>query len=709
MVQERGRRATVVVMLLFARAAAASLALIACSSPPVEPPPPPTPCEPGTRPAVALPRGECAELSGAFVARQVGHPGRAIEIDVRVEQRSAPAARDFGHCLTLGDANGRPLPTCTQPRPAEGAVTAILMAPPSDAAGESAALAVLEELLAARPPGERAALSRWGASVEALDTFTTDRARTLERARGGLGVEAGTLAPAASAWTLVADDLRAAGGDARAWLRALIVLAPSRTLAEVPAPAAPDAIVTLALAASWPEPALDRFTSASELSSVIDAHVAAGFVGIGHCGDGRATNLVLSLAGGTSSAFELRESTTDEVGGECDEWRTARGERDYPRRIELIFDDAQRAAYQARLAASDRLDFDLSIRLGDAAPVPARAHLRGANSLFCERRSYVVDLQGPLGRAVLPGSSTDELILIALCLDPYYVNYPTGYQVLQELGLFPLEWGLVELVLDGQSRGVYVVLENFDDELRRDHPRLRSVVRRRNDYGGAEPELEWAEGGDAAGALATYEAILGSTGTLSGPELEGYLREHLDLDMYLRWNAAMVALQNGDHIDELFFYASQSRTASGQPVDYFSFMGWDPDDNFAACHYGGSWSIVDPNELLYCTEGNLEHRVLVDPHVYELFAGELEAVLARLDEARFAAITARTEQMLLPFFEDPAIVAASIELHALDPAATTPAGAQAAIRGALERMRAAHASWRATLLERAAAYRASAP
>jgi hypothetical protein len=427
-----------------------------------------------------------------------------------------------------------------------------------------------------------------------------------------------------------------------------------------------------------------------------------GYYGLAACAGKQAE---LSV-GEQTHRVELDELAPELAQGDCDLER-AQAPLAPTSRVEFTFSPAQRAVFDQRIRERDKTSFELSVRWHDGlVPVTARAHIRGQSSLDCTRKSFAVDLEGGAERPFLPGLSSDEFFLISMCLDEAYINQTTGDRLSRELGLFPFELKIVELVVDGKTQGIYLMLPQPSDGLERKvGPLLASVIRRNIDIDDKPAELDFARD-DETQALADYDQLVASLEALSGEALLEEARSRMDLDQFLRWIALMTLLRNGDYVDELFFYASDRASGEGSVAPYFSVFGWDPDDLFSTCHHGGRFAITDPHGLLYCAEGLLEHRLLADPLVYAHYVDVLEQVLGHITEQRFAATLEQSTQDALTMLARDDLRAACAELFGSHPERATREGAEAFVRAAAAQLRKDFAAQRALLLQRITEYRA---
>ncbi|MCA9600540.1 MAG: CotH kinase family protein [Polyangiales bacterium] len=631
--------------------------------------------------------GDCEDVEGFHAVRTLAQP-RGTEVDIALHGTLDPEL-DYSACI---DATGS-----AWRRSFEGSLSMLLIRPTKGVSTE-ALLDAVDAYLAKRPADEPVGALLWTSTVRSIDIPTTNRSRTRTRIASALA-GAGT---AGAANAVPPDAIRmtaASGGHAESTHRALVVLAPNGGGAlDRPAQTGdPGAFVEQITGNAT------LVTAAEAAAEAVDTSIARGFYGVGVCTEEATTRIT---AGGDSLDVAIPELPWEfERGPGCDPDFTALGAFPFADRVELSFASAEdRATYDARLKANSKSEFAVQIRWHESLPpTRASANLRGQSSLKCARRNYSVNLRGDQGRPFFPHMASDEFYLISMCLDEAYINQTTADRVMQNAGLFPLDWKIVEVTVDGVTQGAYMMLEKNDDTLEDTIPVLDSVVRRRTDIDDKAPELEYARGSESA-ALAEYASIVDDLDGLEGEVLLDALDAKMDFEQFLRWIALMSVLENGDYIDEILFYATDSTDGAGATL-FYSEMGWDPDDIFSACHHQGQFAIVDPHGLLYCAEGVLEHRVFDDPVVYARYVDTLETVLDEVNANSFGAALDQTLDELLPRFDDASIAAAMIELKKIDEAAGTPETSKAIITAAADRMRADFDA-RATLLrERIAAYR----
>ena len=351
----------------------------------------------------------------------------------------------------------------------------------------------------------------------------------------------------------------------------------------------------------------------------------------------------------------------------CRPEQIASGKRRYPERIQFSFSQDQRRVFDQRRDAESAKPFPLSVGIGDARLVRATAHLRGRSSLHCGRKNFMVNLAGRQARYLLPGAADDRFYLISMCMDDRYYQQYTANQLAADLGLFPLAFRFVELVVNEKSWGIYLLLEHPLRALQGEYARVSSIVRRRFDPFKIPPTIKVPQGGSIDDpALETYGELMRPPKSLRGGELIDWIEQRIDLDQFLRLVALHTLLKNGDWVDEVWFYGDEVMR-EGKQDQYYHVMAWDMDDLDHRCHLGGKYIWKDPFGLTHCIEGRFEKRILADGQIFSRYVDILADLLSRFranDSVREAL--GKTWADLQPFLEQPQIIEAMEELNRED-------------------------------------------
>lgn len=574
------------------------------------------------------------------------------------------------------------------PAELEPGVTLLLVRPGSPEARLQYEQAI-RAFIAARPPTERIALWAWGESLVQATDFTTRRERLNQQVDRIYRVSGDPLA-VPEAFEQALSIVRRVEAPNMRGPRNLVLVAGDSVSAEMPGgpqEAVVQFVVPGRVANELGSGRAVAFDDAGELEAALlqvserlDAHAEKAFYRIGICSDtSDEVGAELSAGSGRTLDILLGPSLPEEREGECDSARIVESVREGVHTVRLMLDQEQLAVYEQRLqdivdlvveyqlptvmgqlrlitegygTAKDR--FDLRVALAPSGEgVQATARFRGQNALFCNRKSYTVNLSGPETRHFGENSGANEFYLIAMCQDPTLFKGFMGYTVYREYDLFPLLARYVELRFNEQTQGVYLLVEKREEELLRDSGRLRGVVRRRYE-GLVEPGVEYAAG-DPQALLAAYDEL--NAVQVPDDELADYLAERMDIDQYLRWVAINSLLQNADTLDEVLFISTESIDAGGRPSDYFRLMAWDPEDIQGACAPVLE-PFQDPHGLVFCQEAAFERDILARPGIYARYVSILKELLQELTPERYRAVLDAAGEQLFPLLERDGVAAA---------------------------------------------------
>ena len=116
---------------------------------------------------------------------------------------------------------------------------------------------------------------------------------------------------------------------------------------------------------------------------------------------------------------------------------------------------------------------------------------------------------------------------------------------------------------------------------------------------------------------------------------------NLDLEQYLHWRAFNSLVQNGDSIDELFYY---ERREHPQVPGRLQLMGWDFDDVQQEPAHPND---VHRDPLMWAAEGELDRQIISNPVLYARYKTVLAGVLGeRLSEERLDSELISVEQKI---------------------------------------------------------------
>lgn len=595
-------------------------------------------------------------------------PGRGVQI--AVELSPAGMGVDLPKASLIGP-NGQSIEALVQRPSPEPGMTALLIVPALDPSVHAQRLAAAKALIEGLPAEETVLVFIARDTPVLLADRSADRAHALQRLaeivpEGGWNASAllsGTRAQLA--------DCGVKAGFLSLY-RSLVVV--GENASDDPALVV-DPIQTFSLNADM---APDQ--AASDVLAQMKAR-RDSIVRIGACaGLDEDAPFTLKL-GETSTLLDAPAPIEHLLNQPCQAEEASFDDYPYPYQIDLAFSPDERVIYDDRIAQNSDEPFRTSLKLGHGTLIGTEAHLHGQGSLFCERKSLTIHLDGK-SRRLMPGVMDDHFFLVSMCLDERYFGQVYGDRLLSSLGLFPARVRYVRLKIDGQNQGVYLMVERPEDAVRQNLASPFSVIRRRYDSQGEPAEVKHPEDPVLMSqALSAYDELASIALNAPASDIEKELDARLDLDGYLRWLAAYSVLKNGDFIDEAFFYASAENGALFHRV-----MGWDLDDLNEPCHNGGFDAISDTCSLTYCAEAQLDQALIRSPEVYQRYLQALSHVLAVLTPEKLQNTMNDVKNELFQIVSDDETCAALVEMVSENPAAVKVGAAQADISAHMKAM-----------------------
>jgi hypothetical protein len=267
---------------------------------------------------------------------------------------------------------------------------------------------------------------------------------------------------------------------------------------------------------------------------------------------------------------------------------------------------------------------DMELAIEGGPPFRILSRVRGSSSANVARKSLSLRLFS--SQHFVDGINLRRFLLINLYADPTGFQNRWCFHMLNELGLYMGYHELAAVEFNAESQGLYMLLERPEDAIRRTYPDAVSVFRRRTDH--FQPKyLE--PGTDAWEAVRALEEC---HTTDDFKEQERCYERTLDLEQYFQWRVFNSLVQNGDSIDELFYY---ERRADPPSPGRLQIMAWDFDDIQQEPAHPDQ---VYPDPLMWAAEGELDREIISNPILYARYAAALRGLLnERLTEERLVA------------------------------------------------------------------------
>ena len=272
---------------------------------------------------------------------------------------------------------------------------------------------------------------------------------------------------------------------------------------------------------------------------------------------------------------------------------------------------------------------DAVVQFGDRSRQPAVISMRGRGSLKMENKpNFRVRLTRK--EAFTEEIEIKSLYLMNMQFDKAEYLMAWSYGLLRELGLFHLYNRYVRVIVNGESLGIYLLVEPPSDGIRRPSPKTVTIYRRR------EPSLftrEWKDSVPYSDESLDLLTELNQQEQPSGT-LEAY-RNAINIDQYMRWLAINSILRNSDHIDEVFLYEVRSDKDRPEPLQL---MAWDYDD------IGSRTQKRDHHDdpLLWSALGDIDRNILHDPELFSHYKSILRDMLIEVPASRLESTMRET-------------------------------------------------------------------
>ncbi len=334
------------------------------------------------------------------------------------------------------------------------------------------------------------------------------------------------------------------------------------------------------------------------------------------------------------------------------------------------------------------IDDDMYVQINGQRIKVLSVASRGQTSIRDKRRNLTLRLSKSIN---YQGRRTKKILLSSMASDDHYLSNRIAYGLMSDLGVYHLPNDYADFRVSdrahtiGQTQGLYLVTPSPKEVVRKDldaiwSARILGKLFERDPESGrfnwvGRPVIEVEDQNNKCSNCSDRVARLfelykdNSTSALKGPELFAELQTIFDMDQMFRWLALNRLLRNGDFADEFFFYTDDQ----SKP---FRLLGWDNDDlRKDKMHVFSRWSLaanrvmtllgarrIATDSLIYNYGFVLFKIVAKDPFVL----GKYHDAFARLildleDQNTIAQTLARVKSEITPYFDDPQILARSID------------------------------------------------
>lgn len=258
-----------------------------------------------------------------------------------------------------------------------------------------------------------------------------------------------------------------------------------------------------------------------------------------------------------------------------------------------------------------------------------------------------------------------KFILSAGAQDALLIKNRLGYSMLASLGLMYLPQELVEVRLNNESQGLYMLTQDVASRAL-SHYKVDGLFRRRyNDEFEEKAFQKDITINDKINALENLNDIHFKAKNLKGQARLNFLTSKMNLTNYLKWLAFNFIVKNGDYSDEVFF------TFKKTPFNpyYIDVFPWDLDDSFnEKMHLQTLFSMPNAllkkesqNQLIYNYESRLDRLIVSDEVTLLAYFNVLEEVANLLTDELIDSKVNQLREELLPYLGNENILKAGFK------------------------------------------------
>jgi spore coat protein H len=259
-----------------------------------------------------------------------------------------------------------------------------------------------------------------------------------------------------------------------------------------------------------------------------------------------------------------------------------------------------------------------------------------------------------------------------MATDYSYIENRVAFGILEEQGVMPLFYRFVELKINGNTQGIYLLVEDPEQYY---HEHGSEFILRRGYHNSIE-DAEYEPAGQGI-PRESYEnrfrEIYSLITELDGEALYDELNQRLNLEQYFRKIGIDFLLQNGDYTDEIYLYS-----LTNQNQIRFNIIPWDYDDIFRSIphevgltwgtgnllgdrHYPTHQDVLDETgeKLIFSIEDDLDYTIVKVPYLYERYESTLKAMIENIAQEDIDVLFDQVNNELLPFYYLEELVAQS--------------------------------------------------
>ena len=286
---------------------------------------------------------------------------------------------------------------------------------------------------------------------------------------------------------------------------------------------------------------------------------------------------------------------------------------------------------------------------------PEEIYTRGQSTLLFRRKSYSFNLKSKASfRHGERAESFKRFFVLSLSMDKNYCNNRMAYEMMEASQLFHLFYSFCELRINGQSEGIYMVIERPEDwaMIMKGSPLL---IRR--GYNATIEKIKTDKKTEKCNVKkyrGYFKQMYRSLNKYGGEELYKALSNWLEINIYMKWLAFNFFVRNGDYTDEIYFFIEPG-------TGKFNIIPWDYDDLFSVAPHEGKVESrkVLGGKLFFSAEDLLDRKIVTDPNLYKIYLIQFEELMNQLSPDVLRRVFENTYAELCPYYSDNEIISNS--------------------------------------------------
>jgi len=311
--------------------------------------------------------------------------------------------------------------------------------------------------------------------------------------------------------------------------------------------------------------------------------------------------------------------------------------------------------YQAIKATTGKKIYNIeavSLVINKDTLYPEEINTRGQTTLYYRRKSFSFNLKSKA--ELRHGDKTESLkkfFALSLSMDRSYCNNRLAFEMMENTGLFSLFYTFCELRINGQSEGIYLVIERPDEWAMK---KKDSPLMIRRGYNHALDKIvtdNSVKKSDIKRYCEYYNLIYKCLDKYEGEELYKTISSWLDINSYMKWLAFNFLVRNGDYTDEVYFFFDPR-------INKFNIIPWDYDDLFLTVPHEGNIKNKEllAEKLIFSAEDQLDRKIAADPYLYRIYLIQFWEILDKLSPDVLRKVFENTYAELYPYYSNNEII-----------------------------------------------------